>query len=432
MQKTAKLKHFFYALGLTALMSALAPVATAQEPVAPGAVREIFQQHCVKCHGLEKQKGELLLDTPEGVNIGGENGAVIVAGNAAESKLCQLISLPADDPDIMPSKGDPLTAEQIAMIAQWINEGASFEGWDIAPPPPPVKANAVRAIFESRCFECHGPDKQKEDLRLDTVEFINKGSEHGPVIVAGNPDESKLCQLIHLPAGDPDIMPAKGEPLTDEQKATIARWIQEGANFEAWDEAIEAATSDEPMNEIDVYNPVNISALYADDILAKLAEGAAQPAAEALKPLEDAGVQILPIHQGSPLLRVNFQFIGDNYNSALLDLLQPIAANVTWLNLSGTGVADADLAKISGLGKLTALHLENTGISDVGVQHLQGFQHLEYLNLYNTQVSDASLDALKALAKLKRLYLWQTKITAEAAKTLNESLPDAVINMGLQ
>jgi mono/diheme cytochrome c family protein len=84
----------------------------------------ILVDRCVSCHGPEKQKGQLRVDTPEHIT----EGEIVVAGKPAESLLCQLISLPADHDDIMPAKGDPLTKEQIGLIARWIKEGASYEG----------------------------------------------------------------------------------------------------------------------------------------------------------------------------------------------------------------------------------------------------------------------------------------------------------------
>ena len=49
----------------------------------------------------------------------GKDG-VIKPETSEESRLCQLISLPADDDDIMPAEGDPLSQEQIELIHDWI------------------------------------------------------------------------------------------------------------------------------------------------------------------------------------------------------------------------------------------------------------------------------------------------------------------------
>lgn len=98
----------------------------------------------------------------------------------------------------------------------------------------------ILPILKERCFSCHAGTKDKGELKLDSVEAINKGGENGVVIVAGKPEESTFYKLLMLPGDDPDIMPAKGDPLTDEQKKLIFDWITEGAKFGDW-KAEEAA-----------------------------------------------------------------------------------------------------------------------------------------------------------------------------------------------
>jgi len=89
-------------------------------------------------------------------------------------------------------------------------------------------AKDIKPIFEKSCFKCHGEEKQKGDLRLDTIEAVKKGSEHGPVIVAGN---SAKSGLVHSVAGliEDGLMPPKGDPLTKEQIGLIRAWIDQGA-----------------------------------------------------------------------------------------------------------------------------------------------------------------------------------------------------------
>lgn len=89
-------------------------------------------------------------------------------------------------------------------------------------------------IFHRRCVECHGPDKQKEELRLDTPEFIMKGGEHGPVLVAGQPEKSAIVKKISLPEKSDGIMPAEGKPLNKNQIEKIRTWIAQGAEFGEW------------------------------------------------------------------------------------------------------------------------------------------------------------------------------------------------------
>lgn len=89
----------------------------------------------------------------------------------------------------------------------------------------------VWPILDKSCLRCHGAKKKKGDLRLDTKAHAMKGGEHGVVIVPGKSAESKLYKLITLPEDDDDFMPAKGDPLTKEQREIIRRWIDEGAHW---------------------------------------------------------------------------------------------------------------------------------------------------------------------------------------------------------
>ncbi len=92
-------------------------------------------------------------------------------------------------------------------------------------------AKEIKPIFERSCLKCHGPEKPKAGLRLDTQEGFLKGSKGGKVVVAGKADDSRLYEVITLPKDDPDHMPAEGEPLTKEQADLIRDWINQGPKW---------------------------------------------------------------------------------------------------------------------------------------------------------------------------------------------------------
>jgi uncharacterized membrane protein/mono/diheme cytochrome c family protein len=87
----------------------------------------------------------------------------------------------------------------------------------------------VRAIFAHNCYKCHGDEKVKGDLRLDSKDFVFKGGENGEVIVPGKPEESELFRRISLPSNHEDVMPSKGKKLTANDLAIIEFWIKKGA-----------------------------------------------------------------------------------------------------------------------------------------------------------------------------------------------------------
>ena len=84
----------------------------------------------------------------------------------------------------------------------------------------------IRPILVQHCFECHGPEKTKGGLRLDSRTGWTTGGDSGPSIVPGNPDESLLIQAIRY-GGDFE-MPPTGK-LPNELIKDLERWVQIGA-----------------------------------------------------------------------------------------------------------------------------------------------------------------------------------------------------------
>ncbi|MCB1123661.1 MAG: hypothetical protein KJT03_19060 [Verrucomicrobiae bacterium] len=91
-------------------------------------VQPIFLDRCESCHGDSKQKGGLRLDSMEAVRKGGDDGAVLVAGDPDESLFLQRLWLPEEDEDHMPPEGKPQPSEEeIRLLEWWVNSGAPAE-----------------------------------------------------------------------------------------------------------------------------------------------------------------------------------------------------------------------------------------------------------------------------------------------------------------
>ena len=90
----------------------------------------------------------------------------------------------------------------------------------------------VRPILAENCFACHGPDSasRKGDLRLDRSDDAIKAKAYVP----GKPDDSELVERINSDMSSRLMPPPKsGKKLTAAQKATLTRWIAEGAEYQA-------------------------------------------------------------------------------------------------------------------------------------------------------------------------------------------------------
>ena len=87
----------------------------------------------------------------------------------------------------------------------------------------------IMPIIQKRCTECHGKDKQKGKLRLDSFVELMKGADGEPIFVAGKPGESAIHMRIMLPDSDDDRMPPKGNRISQPVADLIKRWIEQGA-----------------------------------------------------------------------------------------------------------------------------------------------------------------------------------------------------------
>ena len=93
-------------------------------------IKPLFESSCVKCHGEQKSRGKLRLDSLERVLKGGQDGKVVVPGDSAKSVLVHNIAYLGDEDQFMPpppknkANTTRLTNEQIGLIRAWIDQGA--------------------------------------------------------------------------------------------------------------------------------------------------------------------------------------------------------------------------------------------------------------------------------------------------------------------
>lgn len=275
----------------------------------------------------------------------------------------------------------------------------------VAPPPAAtVFATHLQPFFEDYCVQCHGPEKTKGKLRLDSFENLKKGGEGGSAFQAGDSAHSPLVERLSLPAEDEDHMPPaeKPQPEPDLIKL-VAWWIDQGANPEA--------------RTADLKIPADLTRLFAPreilrprsrpDVEAALTTGVA-PAKFTVSfvALDTAG------------LRVSSSRAGDEDVERLLALRE----NITDLDLARAPVTDRALAAIGRMTNLQSLRLDGTAITDAGVSLLAPLQQLQYLNLNRTSLTDRALESLRRIKALRKIYLADTAVTAEAARTLHSAL----------
>lgn len=292
-------------------------------------------------------------------------------------------------------------------------------------------SDLVAPVLMAKCASCHGEEKQKGKLRVDSLEAILKGGSEGESVIPGNLDDSSLIQRVYLPLDDDEHMPPEDkEQLTEQETAVLAFWIQSGAKADA---TIGSLKPDEKTSAAIAHVAANLP--KPPETVAKVDTPKRDAATEKLVTetigkVEKSGASLMTIAQDTPELRFSALNVAKEFGDDGLAPLEPIASEIKWMDLGRTQITDNGLAKLKGMKSLTRLHLENTQISDAGLAHLASLENLEYLNLYGTQVTDAGIQKLSGLKNLKKLFLWQSKATEEGANKLAEAIPGLDVNTG--
>jgi uncharacterized membrane protein len=264
----------------------------------------------------------------------------------------------------------------------------------------------VEPIFITHCDSCHGPDKQKGRLRLDTYESLMKGGKHGPVIKAGNAKGSELLRRVTLSRSDDDAMPPQGKsPLAPNEVKLLELWIAAGASSTLPADGIKGA----PTNEVPAVAEVTFPEIDPATVTKLRA-----PLAQEVSQLQQRFPGLLDYEsRGSAYLTLDASALGPKFGDDDLAALKPVSAQVVSANLSRTAITDRSAPVLAAMKHARVLRLTETKITDVGVASLSSLDLLESLDLYGTAVTPACLKVAESLPKLRHLYAGATKIPAD-------------------
>ena len=138
------------------------------------------------------------------------------------------------------------------------------QGWAFSPEEIQLSVEA-RGVLAHSCTKCHGQQKQKGGLRLDTKVGATKGGDDGPALVPSQSGEAELLRRIKLPKGHEDAMPPKDGPLDPRDLQTLQKWVAAGAPWPEGETAgvvfqrasIAPRRPDFPASTEDFGNPVD-------------------------------------------------------------------------------------------------------------------------------------------------------------------------------
>lgn len=115
-------------------------------------------------------------------------------------------------------------------VREWLDLGAEEKEEVVPPEQRDVFADLVMPIFEAKCNSCHGEEKQKGKLRMDSYAALLAGGKEGASIEPGSAFDSNIIFRIELPPDDEEVMPPEGKkPITEDELKVIKWWLDSGA-----------------------------------------------------------------------------------------------------------------------------------------------------------------------------------------------------------
>jgi hypothetical protein len=288
-----------------------------------------------------------------------------------------------------------------------------------------VYSDVIQPILQTRCYSCHGKNKQKGKLRMDDSLRLMKGGKDGPVIVPGNDQKSELAKRLSLPRNDDDHMPPKEKPQPTEQEiALIHWWIVSGAPFDK--KVKEMDQPEELKPALLALQNVQEKKVIVPDIPTKPVAKANE---EAIKKLKDIGAVVEPVAQNTNYLSANFVTVTNPGNKEI-GLLLPLKEQLIELKIGSAPITDSALLIIAQFKNLMELRLDYTKVTDKGLANLKKLENLRYLNLVGTAVTEQGVLQLKDLKSLRSIYLYQTGVKRSEWNDLKKAFPKTQIDSG--
>jgi uncharacterized membrane protein len=269
----------------------------------------------------------------------------------------------------------------------------------------------VQPILIQRCGQCHREGKMKGQFSVQTLETLLKGGKTRAAVVAGSLNKSELFNRITLDPSNEKYMPADGKtPLTKAEIEIIQWWIEKGMATKG-KKIAELNVSPEIQSKIAVVLGIGNSIAVSETAITENSkinpEIPAISNTALIDSLRNKGINVrLMLHQ-PVMLDITIPPGMNASLNTIKPILQSIAKNVIWLNLSDNGLTDNDLDFLSGMTNLEKLRLEKNPITDKIVPQLSGLKHLEAVNLNETNVSEAGIEKLKQVPGIKRVYQWK-------------------------
>ncbi|MEI6340702.1 MAG: c-type cytochrome domain-containing protein [Verrucomicrobiota bacterium] len=276
-------------------------------------IAPILAEHCIQCHGEDKQKGKLRLDGKADAFKGGKSGtASVVAGDVGKSEIIRRVTLPKDNDEAMPPEGGPLGEKKVAALKAWVEGGAKWpDGFVVK---VAAKGGAAAALPPAVPAAPRRPMAPLPELPKDF-----------------KPSPSEATALAALAKAGIEARPV----------AQNSPWRE--ANFRLKGPEVTDKTL-EPLKDLASLIEVRLGSTK----------------------VSDAGLAALEKLAQLQVLSLELTGVTDAGLARLKNL-----PNLVYLNLYGTQVTDAGLEHLKGMKHLRSLYLWQTKVTADGAKRLQ-------------------------------------------------------------
>ena len=250
-------------------------------------IAPLLNSKCASCHD-EKAAGKLRIDSFAEMKKGGKSGPLLQLGNPQRSLIMARVAAP-NPAQRMPKDAAALSNEELTMLANWIKQGAKFDGEEKdqtlnlsefgkpatkARPNTPIKIakatgkEKVKFIkdlapdFVSICQRCHSGNNPRGGFRTVTFEDLMRGGDTGAVLVAGDLEGSRLWELVN---GGPPKMPPGQARIFKKWYENLKIWIEEGCKYDGDDPKVPLARLVPTEEELKL---AKLSRMTADEFVA--------------------------------------------------------------------------------------------------------------------------------------------------------------------
>jgi len=279
-----------------------------------------------------------------------------------------------------------------------------------------VYEKAIAPILEQKCVGCHGPEKVKGKLQLNTPEFIIKGGKDGNLLNSINNQEALLLQRIHLPNADEKHMPPDGKlQLTLEELNLLNRWVKAGGDFK------------KKLNELT--NTDTLALLVNAYKAPKKGEDNNKNNAPDLKVYNTSYCTVNYSYFGSEEIFVDF-FQGSFYKTESLKKLEPIKEKVASLNMQGMPLTKEDIGIISSFSNLRKLNLNYTKLSLNDLLPLKGLLKLKNISICGIDLNPTTLASFIEKSPFTLVHIWNNKAVEKEYAALMASNKKTKIIIG--